>query len=93
MAGPLFRVVVDDEVELSRLLPDAPDFAEARERVIQRESHAIERFHKDIARRSLRGRYYFATLIAARGFALLCLKAAERRIAANIDRVLDFDDD
>ena len=89
---PVYRVVVDDEVELSRLTPETPGFAEASGHVIQRESHAIERFHKHIARRNLRGTYYFATLMAARGFALLCLKAAEQRLAANMDRVIDFTD-
>jgi hypothetical protein len=87
----IYRVVVGEDVAIDWLGADGEDYAEAQERLIQRESLAIACFYDHSAAGTLTGNYYFASLEIARSFALLNLKARQQVVAANMDRVLRYE--
>ncbi|MEE4279076.1 MAG: hypothetical protein V2I82_11470 [Halieaceae bacterium] len=95
----IYRVKVgDDDVAIDWLGADGEGYAKAKDRLIHRESLAIECFYDHSASGTLHGNFYFSSLDIARSFALLNLKARQQVVAANMDRILryasdDADDD
>lgn len=90
---PIFNVIIDAKgVALKKIEPGSPGYRKASKDLILRQRDAIERFQKLRAEGGgFDGTYSFQFLDTAKTFAMLRLRATEREVQDNLDRIQTYD--